>query len=71
VKVATQSLDRLATPLAPRREVEGHRQDDPPDGAGHAKEVEDEEDDDAPRALKTLLDEVEDVRARPVAGDPL
>ena len=57
VEVAAERRDRLATPLLRRRHEPRHREHDPPDGAGHAEKVQQQERDDAPRALNAALDE--------------
>ncbi len=54
VEVLRVGLDGLVAPLHAGRQEPGERQDDPPDGAGHAEEVEHHEEDGAALLLGAL-----------------
>ena len=57
MEVGAVQLDGLVAPLEPRGEEPGERQHHPPQGAGRAEEVEEEEDDGAIRVLQPFLDQ--------------
>ena len=58
MEVAAVGLDGLVTPLLPRSQEPCEGQDNPPEGAGHAKIIQDEEHNSAAGALQTLLDNI-------------
>lgn len=70
VEVVAVSFDGLVAPLLPCSQEPGEGEDDPPDRRGHAKVVEDEEDDGAACGLQPFLDDVR-FSVLPVAGDVL
>lgn len=70
MEVATVRLNSLVAPFSSCCEKPGEGEDNPPDGAGHAKVIEDEEDYGAASALQTLPDNIE-LSVFPIAGDIL
>ena len=58
MEVLGVARDRLVAPLHPGRQEPGEGEDDPPDGAGHAEEVDEEEDHGAQRGPRGLVVDV-------------